>query len=308
MKTGRHRGRKKTEEHKMGGTPHTRCWFYLTLLIQPLFYDVSPLIPCFSLFFLICTDSLKPDSFKCTLHFFRLGLAEDGGEEATYKSISSRPSTILLTFDSDITIACLTSNSFIFARIWKSKEWRLLRQRTSASQVFSPPTCRRSSLALHMPSPSTAPGSPVPCPRSLCLPRWASQPFRWGQPWLTAKLSSHLLNWWVGDGKTERTNLRTFCCQDDNCCCDWAPCCFGGLPLPMSSLCQAAAQLGRLASGTSHASLICAFGCDVRPLAGVAGAFSANQSNHWCQDFALDGGGLGHHALLILFLNPLVAH
>ena len=50
-KTGRRRSRKQTKERKTGSTPHTRHWFCLTLLIQPPFYDVSFLIPCFSLFF-----------------------------------------------------------------------------------------------------------------------------------------------------------------------------------------------------------------------------------------------------------------
>ena len=51
MKTGRRRSGKQTDEHKTGGTPHTGHWFHLTLLIWPPFYDVSFLIPCFSLFF-----------------------------------------------------------------------------------------------------------------------------------------------------------------------------------------------------------------------------------------------------------------
>ena len=37
---------------------------------------------------------------------------------------------------SDITTACLTSNSFTFAQIWKSREWRWLGQHASASRVF----------------------------------------------------------------------------------------------------------------------------------------------------------------------------
>ena len=58
----------------------------------------------------------------------------DGGEETIYRSMSSRASTISLT--SDITTVCLTSNSFTFAWIWKSQEWRWLRRRASASRVF----------------------------------------------------------------------------------------------------------------------------------------------------------------------------
>ena len=48
--------------------------------------------------------------------------------------MSSRASTISLT--SDITMACSTSNSFTFAQIWKSREWRWLRWRASVSRVF----------------------------------------------------------------------------------------------------------------------------------------------------------------------------
>ena len=48
--------------------------------------------------------------------------------------MSLRASTISLT--SNITTACSTSSSFTFARIWKSREWRWLRQRASASRVF----------------------------------------------------------------------------------------------------------------------------------------------------------------------------
>ena len=47
--------------------------------------------------------------------------------------MSLRASTISLT--SDITTACSTSSSFTFARIWKSREWRWLRRRASASRV-----------------------------------------------------------------------------------------------------------------------------------------------------------------------------
>ena len=59
---------------------------------------------------------------------------EDGGGEATYKSMSSRASTILLT--SDITMVCSTSNSFTSTWIWKSQEWRWLRGRAPVSRVF----------------------------------------------------------------------------------------------------------------------------------------------------------------------------
>ena len=62
------------------------------------------------------------------------GLVEDGREEAIYRSISSRASTISLT--SDITTTCSTSNSFTFTWIWKSREWRWLRRHASASRVF----------------------------------------------------------------------------------------------------------------------------------------------------------------------------
>ena len=43
---------------------------------------------------------------------------------------------LCISLTSDITTACSTSNSFTFAQIWKSREWRWLRWCASMSQVF----------------------------------------------------------------------------------------------------------------------------------------------------------------------------
>ena len=75
----------------------------------------------------------------------------------------------------------------------------------------------------------------------------------------------------------------------------------------MPPLCQATAQLGRLTSGASRASPIHALGCNPRFLAGIACTFGADQPYRRCRDLPLDGGGLSHHALLVLFPNPLEA-
>ena len=96
-----------------------------------------------------------------------------------------------------------------------------------------------------------------------------------------------------------------FCRLDDDRRCRRAPRCFGGLPLPVPPLRQAAVQLGPLASGASRAGPVRAFGRDPRLLAGVACTFGADQPYCRRRDLLLDDGGLSRHALLILFPNPL---
>ena len=78
-------------------------------------------------------------------------------------------------------------------------------------------------------------------------------------------------------GSRLNTVRLTFHHLDDDCRHCRAPRCFGGLPLPVPPLCQAAAQLGRLASGASHAGPIRTFSRNPRLLAGVVCTFSADQ-------------------------------
>ena len=205
---------------------------------------------------------------------------------------------ILLTFD--ITTVCLTSRS---KRARSGGGWDGVPAHLGSS---SPPMCHQSSLAPHVPSPSTGPGLPPPHPHSPHLPWWVRQPFCWGWPWHMVGPSFCC---WTGESGTWRPRDRlTFCHLDDNHPHRWASRCFGGLPLPMLPLRQAAAQLGCLAVGTSCTGPICPFGCNTYLPAGVTGTFSTNQVHCQRWDFVLDGGGLGRHALLLLFLNPLVAH
>ena len=119
---------------------------------------------------------------------------QDGGEtaETTYRSISLRPSTILLT--SDITTTCSTSNFFTFTWIWKSQEWRWLRWCARMSQVFLTSDLPLVFFSTTHAFPFDWAGVPAPHPRSSQQPRWVSQSFCWGWPWLMVEPSFQLSN------------------------------------------------------------------------------------------------------------------
>ena len=210
--------------------------------------------------------------------------------------MSSSASMILRT--SNITTACLTSNSFTFTWIWKSRKWRWLRRHASTSRVF-----RASDLPPDFLSTTRA--FPFDWAGVICPSSSLSSSTLMGEAALLLGLA-------LSEGQTALLPVEPVSRGWEGR--DRRP------PPPLSSLLLrwASSAMPPLRQAALAAWPTC-IGCKpcqshmhiqprLPPSAGLAGTFGADQSHCRRQDLALDGGRLGRYALLILFPNPLDAH